>query len=418
MARRLTVRLGPLQEREFRLLFLARGISFFGGAIALVAIPFAVLDLTGSASDVGFVVAARMVPQVVFLLVGGVWADRLPRHLVMVVSDLVTGGAQVASAALLLTGSAEVWHLIALQAAGGTAFAFFFPASTGLVPQTVSAPRLQQANAVLRIALNSSTIGGAALGGVLVAAVGPGWALALDGATFWASAGFLASMRVARSERGEASNFLRELVEGWREFSSRTWLWVIVVAFGFLNAAHTGAFTVLAPVVARAELGGARAFGLLLAAEGVGLAVGGFLNLRWRPSRPLLVGCAAMALLAPVLVLLALGAPLVLLVASAVLMGIGLETFAIFWDTSLQQHIPAHALSRVSSYDALGSFVFIPVGQTAAGPVAAAIGLDAALWVAAAIVLAAVLGMVGTPDVRNLRRIDAQPEADPAIAAR
>ena len=125
-----------------------------------------------------------------------------------------------------------------------------------------------------------------------------------------------------------------------------------------------------------------------------------------------------MALLAPVLVLLALGAPLVLLVASAVLMGIGLETFAIFWDTSLQQHIPAHALSRVSSYDALGSFVFIPVGQTAAGPVAAAIGLDAALWVAAAIVLAAVLGMVGTPDVRNLRRIDAQPEADPAIAAR
>ena len=165
--------LGPLARREFRLLFLARGISFFGSAIAPVAIAFAVLDLTGSASDLGLVLAARMVPQLVFMLVGGVWADRLPRHLVMVASDVLTGSAQAITAILLLTGNAEIWHLLVLQAVAGTAIAFFFPASTGLVPQTVEPPLLQQANAVLRMALNVASIGGAALGGILVAAVGP-----------------------------------------------------------------------------------------------------------------------------------------------------------------------------------------------------------------------------------------------------
>ena len=205
---------GPLARREFRLLFLARGISFFGSAIAPVAIAFAVLDLTGSASDLGLVLAARVVPQIVFLLVGGVWADRLPRHLVMVASDLLTGGAQAATAALLLTGSAEIWHLIVLQAVGGTAFAFFFPASTGLVPQTVEAPLLQQANAILRMALNAGSIGGAALGGLLVAAVGSGWALAIDAGTFFVSAGFLGVMRVKRAERLQTPRFLSELAPG------------------------------------------------------------------------------------------------------------------------------------------------------------------------------------------------------------
>jgi MFS family permease len=209
-------RLGPLARREFRLLFLARATSFFGSSIAPVAIAFAVLDLTGSATDLGIVLAARMIPQLVFLLIGGVWADRLPRHLVMVVSDLVTGGAQAVTAALLLTGNAEIWHLVVLQAVGATGFAFFFPASTGLVPQTVEPALLQQANATLRMALNVSSIGGAALGGILVAAVGSGWALAVDAGTFFVSAAFLFSMRVVSAARTEVPNFLGELREGWR----------------------------------------------------------------------------------------------------------------------------------------------------------------------------------------------------------
>jgi MFS family permease len=399
-------RFGPFARREFRLLFLARAISFFGSAIAPVAIAFAVLDLTGSASDLGLVLAARMIPQIVFMLVGGVWADRLPRQLVMVASDLLTGGAQAVCAALLLTGNAEIWHLVALQAIGGTAFAFFFPASTGLVPQTVEAPLLQQANAVLRLALNVSSIGGAALGGLLVATVGSGWALAIDAGTFFVSAVFLGAMRVTRGERMQTRNFLAELREGWQEFVSRTWLWVIVVAFGFVNAAQAGAFNVLGPIVARDELGGAGAYGAMFAAEGLGLALGGLLTLRFKPSRPLFVGCAAMIGLPPVLVLLALGAPLPLILCAALAMGIGIEVFSVFWDTALQQHVPEYTLSRVSSYDALGSFVFIPLGQLAAGPTAAAIGVDQTLYLAAAIVTVAVLAMLATPDIWRLRRVD------------
>jgi MFS family permease len=397
------LRSGPFARREFRLLFLARSTSFFGSAIAPVAIAFAVLDLTGSATDLGLVLAARVVPQILFMLVGGVWADRLPRNLVMVASDLVTGTTQATTAVLIITGSAELWHLIVLQAIGGTAFSFFFPASTGLIPQTVEAPLLQQANAALRMALNAASISGAALGGFLVAAVGPGWALAIDAGTFFVSAGFLGVMRVARDERLHATNFLAELREGWHEFSSRTWLWVIVLAFGFLNAAETGAFNVLGPLVAREELGGAGAYGGLLAAEAVGLVLGGLIALRFRPARPLLVGCAAMAGLPPVLILLALGAPLPVLLIAALVMGIGIETFSVLWDTSLQQHVPQQALSRVSSYDALGSFVFIPLGQIAAGPTADLVGRDRALYLAAAIVTVSILAMLATTDIRRLQ---------------
>ena len=402
-------RLGPLARREFRLLFLARATSFFGSSIAPVAIAFAVLDLTGSATDLGIVLAARMIPQLVFLLIGGVWADRLPRHLVMVVSDLVTGGAQAVTAALLLTGNAEIWHLVVLQAVGATGFAFFFPASTGLVPQTVEPALLQQANATLRMALNVSSIGGAALGGILVAAFGSGWALAIDAGTFFASAAFLFSMRVVPAARTEVPNFLGELREGWREFASRTWLWVIVLAFGFLNAAHVGAINVLGPVVARAELGGASAYGAIFATEALGLLLGAMVALRFKPSRPLFVGCAAMIGLPPVMILLAIGAPLALIMLAALVMGVGIELFGVYWDTALQQHVPERALSRVSSYDALGSFIFIPLGQLAAGPIAEAVGVDRTLYLAAGVVTLAVLAMVATPDIRRLRSTPGPP---------
>jgi MFS family permease len=395
--------LEPFARREFRLLFLARTTSFLGGAIAPVAIAFAVLDLTGSATDLGLVLAARLVPQLVFMLVGGVWADRLPRNRVMLASDLLAGSAQLATAVLVLTGSAELWHLAALQAFGGTAQAFFFPASTGLIPQTVEPPILQQANAILRMALNAASIGGAALGGLLVAVVGPGWALSIDAGTFFVSAGFLALMRVSGSERLQAPNFLQELREGWHEFTSRTWLWMIVLAFGFLNAAETGAFNVLGPVVAKAELGGAGAYGALLAAQALGLLLGGLLALRFRPSRPLFVGCAAIAGMPPVLVLLAIGAPLGLILVAALVMGVGIEIFGVLWDTTLQQNIPQQALSRVSSYDALGSFVFIPLGQIAVGPLSDQIGTDETLYLAAAVVSVAIVVMLATPSIRGLQ---------------
>jgi MFS family permease len=252
--------LGPLRERSFRFLFLGRTTTFIGNAFANIALAFAVLDLTGSKSDLGFVLAARTLPQVLFLLVGGIWADRLPRHRVMVVSNVVSGLSQGAIAVLLLTGQAEIWHLLALAAVNGLSTAFFFPAATGIVPQTVPQAMLQPANAILRLGQNASWIAGAALGGLVVAATSPGVGIAVDAAAFLVAAVLLAMIRLPATLRIEASNFFADLTEGWREFRSRTWLWVIVLQFGFVNAMILGVEGVLGPAVANDHLGGAAAW--------------------------------------------------------------------------------------------------------------------------------------------------------------
>jgi MFS family permease len=410
----LALKKGPFSSREFRLLFSARAISVFGNFIAPTALAFAVLDLTGSTTDLGIVLAARSIPQIFFILVGGIWSDRFPRHLVMVVSSLIMGASQLLAAILLITHNAELWHIAASQVIWGIGFAFFFPASTGLVPQTVKRQDLQQANALLRLTLNTATVGGAAIGGVLVAATGSGWALALDALTFFVSAALLGVMRIARAERVEAPNFLNELKEGWREFASRTWLWTIVLAFTFINMAFMGMFTVLAPAVARDQLGGAAAFGLIIAAEGIGLLAGGFGGLRFKPARPLFVGALAMFLVIPVPLLLSIPAPLIVIAIAAFAMGVGLETFTIYWDTALQQHVPEAALSRVSSYDVLGSIVFVPIGQAIAGPVAATLGINTALLLTAVVMFVAIVAMIGVRDIRHLPRGEPMP-ADPVL---
>ena len=265
-----------------------------GSAVAPIALAFGVLDLTGSKSDLGFVLAATWVPQLILILFGGVFADRLPRHLVMVGANAVSAAAQGTMAVLLLTGTAELWHLIALQVLRGAAFSFFFPASQGLVPQTVPTAELQPANVLFSMTRNGTTVVGAALGGALVAATSPGWALAFDGATYLVSAVIFAGMRLPpRAASVEAPNMLRELAEGWSEFVSRRWLWTIVVAAGIGNMAWiTG--NVYGPLVAKQSLGGAGPWGVIAASEAAGLLIGGILLLRYRPRRPLFVGTAAL----------------------------------------------------------------------------------------------------------------------------
>jgi MFS family permease len=402
-------RYGALVERDFRLLFLGRTVSLFGSALAPVALAFAVIDLTDSASDLGLVLAASSVPQVVFMLIGGIWSDRLPRHLVMVVSDVIAGGAQLVVAILLLTDTAQIWHLVVLQAIRGTASAFFFPASMGVVPETVSAGRLQQANALLGISRNSTQIAGAATGGILVAAVGSGYALAFDALTYFAGALFLMLIRISREARLPERNFIRELAEGWHEFRSRTWVWAIVVQFGFLNAAWVGGLFVLGPIVADDYLGGPAAWGVVLAAQAAGLVLGGVLMLRWRPERPMLVASLAMFLTALPLLALAAPAPLLVVAAASVVSGIGMDIFGVLWTTALHEHIPMDKLSRVSSYDALGSFVLGPAGLTVVGPVASTIGMGETLVGCAAVIVLSTLLVLLVGDVRALRRREPVP---------
>jgi MFS family permease len=404
--------LGPLREHSFRYLFLGRTTSFVGNAFANVALAFAVLDLTGSKADLGFVLAARSLPQVLFLLVGGIWADRLPRHRVMVVSNVVSGLSQGAIAVLLLTGRAEVWQLLVLAAINGLSSAFFFPAANGIVPQTVPQRMLQQANAILRLGQNASWIGGAALGGLVVAATSPGVGIAVDAATFFVAAVLLAMIRIPATLRMEASNFFAELRDGWREFSSRTWLWVIVLQFGFVNAMILGVEGVLGPAVAKEHLGGAAAWGLILTAQALGLVAGGLLLLRLRPRRLLLAGTLAFLLTIPFPLGLAGPLPVVALILLAALAGIGLETFGIMWDTTMQQEIPQEKLSRVYSYDALGSFILIPLGVAIVGPVSELIGTRDTILAAAAISLTATLAVLFVHDVRTIERKGSEPLVD------
>jgi MFS family permease len=403
--------LEPFRNRQFRLLFAGESISFLGTAVAPVALAFAVLELTGSATDLGLVLAAGWLPQIIFILIGGVLGDRLPRHVVMVGANLLAAAGQATSAALLLAGVATPWHLAALQAVRGVSIALFFPASQSVVPQVVEARQLQPANALVRLALNASNVVGAGLGGIVVATAGPGYAIAFDAATYLVSALVLARMTVVGILARRGGSVLRDLVEGWNEFRSREWLWVIVASASVGNLVAIASLNVLGPLVAKRELGGASAYGAIVAAQGAGLLLGGLLSLRWRAPRPLLVG---MLSLLPTIATIACYAAVqvtAVIAAVAFLAGIGLEIFSVNWVTALHEHIPPAVLSRVSSYDALGSFVFIPLGLVVAGPLAERFGVEETLWGLLAVGLGSIFAALLSRDVRELPRSTARGQA-------
>jgi MFS family permease len=398
-------RLGPLRERDFRLLFVARSASRFGGSMAPVALAFGVLNtLHGTPTDLGIILAARLIPTVCFLLLGGVLGDRLPRHLVMVGSNAVSSLSQFAAAGLLLTGRATVPNLAALAAVNGLSSAFFMPASEGIVPQTVPGDILQEANALLRLSLNATNIGGAALGGLIVAASSPGWAVAVDGASFAVAAFATAAMRIPRTVVVHGRSVLQDLREGWHDFWSRTWLWAIVIQFGVLNAAQLGAIDVIGPKVANEHLGGAGPWGIFLASTSIGLVTSGLVLLRWRPRRLLLVATCAVFPFALPLVALARPEPLAILALTGFVWGFASEIFGVMWTVTMQQQIPPDRLSRVFSYDMLGSFVLMPIGVALAGPVAAAIGDRPALIGCAVLIVAATIPVLLSHDVRTIER--------------
>jgi predicted MFS family arabinose efflux permease len=407
-----------LGEPRFKLLFAGRAISDLGDKLVPVALAFAVLGLDSSASALGLVFAARMVPMVVLVLVGGVWADRLRRNVVMLTADGVRACTQATAGFLLITGRAEIWHLMVLMAAYGAAQAFFDPASTGLVPQTVSSDLLQRANGMLQLSRSTANVVGPALGGVLVATVGAGWAFVADSATFIASAAFLALLRIERETREVRARFTADLVEGWREFTSRTWVWVSVAHFALFHLFVLAPFWVLTPIVADEELGGASAYATILAAMGVGSILGGLLALRVEPRRPLAVAFAGILLEVPLYLALAGAAPVAVIAAFALVGSAAINFASTLWLTVLQTNIPERALSRVSSYDWLGSLVFLPAGYVLAGPAAEAFGVAETLVFAAGWSLASTLVVLSLEAIRGVRRSRAKSALEPATALR
>jgi MFS family permease len=406
--------LGPLSEPQFRLLWIGQSTSAVGDGMTFLAIAFAVLHIGGKAADLGLVFAAFFAAYVSFILVGGVWADRLPRQLVMVGADVVRGVVQVIIGLLLLTGGAHVWQIAIGVAVYGAASAFFQPASTGLVPQTVSAGRLQQANALMSISRNGAAILGPPVSGLIVAVAPPGTVFMIDAASFGISAISLLLLRpVERPSPEVRQRFLAELVGGWREVRARPWIAAALVAFAISNASGA-AFFILGPVIANAQLGGAAAWGLILTAGAIGGVIGGLLALRIRPRRPLLVGFAVMSILALDPLSLVGPAP-VLLIAGAFLLGLGaVELFNTWWFTMLQQHVPEHARSRVSSYDSLVSFIFQPLGFLVVGPLSQAIGNTPTLVGAASLILLTYLTVTLLPSIRSVTWVSEEANASSA----
>jgi MFS family permease len=395
-----------LRLRDFRNLFIGQAASTVGDRIVFVALALYVTDI-GSATDVGIVLAASTLPLVGFLLIGGVWADRLARNRVMIVTDLIRFALHAALAALIFTGAVEIWHIVVIEALFGTAEAFFRPAYTGLVPQTVPEEMIQDAKAAGGTIETVAEFAGPALATALVLGLGAGWAFAIDAATFLVSAFFLT--RVRPRERGappERQTLLAEMLEGYAEVRSRAWIWVTVVAFAVALLLSFGPWTTLGPTIAEDEYGSTGVFGLLAAALGAGTVLGALLGFRWRPLHPMRIGFLCCLPWPAVTVAFAVGAPLFLLVPLFVVAGIGLSLFGIWWETALAERVPPHTLSRVSAYDWMGSLALLPLGYVLAGPLGDALGFALVLGVGSALATLVLAAGLAVRETWTLRRLE------------
>ncbi len=379
-----------------------------GDGIVVVALALFVTDLTGSATDVGIVLAAQMLPLVAFLLIGGVWADRLPRARLMISTDLVRMGLHTLLAILIFTDEVEIWHLVVIEALFGSAEAFFRPAHTGLVPRTVPEHEIQEAQALSNLTVNLAELIGPALATALVLGVGAGWAFLLDAATFGVSAWFLTRVRTADAppRPDERRTLLAELAEGFQEVRTRAWLWVTVVVFAVAVPLGYAPLFVLGPTLAEEGYGTAAIFGILTTAFGAGALAGALLGLRWRPEHPMRAAFLVIAAWPVMLVAFAAEAPVALVLVLGAATGSGFALFDIWWDTAMAERIPPHALSRASSYEWMGSLILLPVGFLAAGPAAEATSPETVI-VVGAILTAAVLALGLIPrETRTMRRIE------------
>ena len=407
---------GPLRLRDFRLLFSARAISYVGTYLAPIAVAFAILDNGGGATAVGLGFAAWTVAQVAMLAVGGVVGDRVPRRVVMIGSDVASTAVRTTMGVLLLSGHAEVWQLIALQACGGAAVAFYSPASYGLIREVVPEEMLQQANGLLAIARYAAFPVGAAVGGAIVALIGPGTAMLVDAATYATSALLLSQIDVASIARAGAG-FLQELREGWSAFVEQTWVWVLVVYVSLYFLITYAPFFVLGPYVAKHSMDGARSWAFVVTGEGVGALLGGLTGIRWRPRRQPMVTTGLLLMVSAAQDLFLAFHPTTLLLSLAAMgSGFAFALGSVVWDTTLQRKVPPEKLARVASYAWMGAMVFLPAGYALAGPIAMAIGLKTYLLIAAAWIVASTLFVIRLRAVREAGMDDDGTDAVPAPA--
>ncbi|WP_328604015.1 MFS transporter [Amycolatopsis sp. NBC_00345] len=397
--------LEPLRQRSFRALVTGRTLATFANAVAPVALAFAVLDLTGSAADLGLVVGARSIANLALLLFGGVLADRLPRSVIMQGTEVAAGVTQGALAVSVLCGFASIPLLVGLSLVNGAVSAISLPAAAAITSQTVPRTLLSQANALLRLLSNTGRIAGAGAAGVVVAAAGSGWAVAVNALLFFGAAAAYRGIRLPRGARAKAGHPIADLIAGWHEFRSRAWVWIVVVQFAFVNAAGLGTLMVIGPVVAD-ETFGRSGWGLALAMSTAGALVGGLIAARWQPRRALFAGVVLVTVEALPVLSLGLWPALIPLLVAMLLAGLSMEQFSVVWDVSLQENVPEDRLARVYSYDMVGSIVAVPVGQIAAGPLVEQFGREPVLLTCGALIVVSTLLALCSRQIRGLVRRD------------
>ena len=406
LARVLLRRFPVLAIRDFRYLLADRLLAPAAFGFSLVGVSFAVRYATGSTASLSYVLAAQIAPSLVFTLAGGVIADRIAPQKVVLAGNLMIALGEGTFGFLVLTGHPRLWQMLFLEGLTGIGMAIFYPASQALLPRVVPATMLQEASAISRLAMNAGQMGGAVAAGLCVAAVGPGWALTVCGFGLAGTAWPLLRIKATPVDRPETASMLSDLREGWSEFRSHTWLWVIVAQFGVILMAWYGGFQVLGPVVARTDLGGPAAWGAITAAEAVGLILGGLVSLRFTPRRPMLFVVLIGGAIALSPLSLAMLWPLPVVCLSALGLGVTMEIMMVQWTVALARMIPPDRLARVSSYDVLGSVFAMPIGALVAGPLAAAIGVSVTQYGAALLILVAAALALIPRDVRAMKASD------------
>ncbi|MDG2276653.1 MAG: MFS transporter [Pseudomonadales bacterium] len=383
-------------------MFVAYLVTYTGTAMAPIAMAFGVLDLTGSTADASIVIAAPTLASIVVLLIGGAVADRTSRHKVIYIADSLSMVAQLCLAWLFLSGHATIPLLTLFMLLNGISIAFHMPALMGFIVQLVSPDELQYTNAILGTARNGAIAGGAALGGILVATVGAGYTLLIDALTFGVSAILIFTVKPAPQTATPTASMLADLKLGWHEFTSHTWLWVIVLQFSLIVAATEAVFGLIGPAIAKNTMRGAQDWGYIASGFGVGTLVGGLVAMRLRPRFPMRLATLLVFTFSAVSIALYLSAPLYLIVCSAIFSGLAGQIFAVLWHTTLQLKVPTQMLSRVSAYDHLGSVVLAPLGIVIGGICYELYGAQTTLTVAIATVIVPTICTLCVRDVRMM----------------
>ncbi|MGW1917023.1 MFS transporter [Streptomyces sp. NPDC002076] len=394
----------PLRVAAFRRFVLANLISATGSAMAPLALAYSVIEQGGGAGSLGLVLATNTIPTIVFLLVGGLFADRVSRSRVLFLGNLLAAGAQGALAVIVASGLATTVSIAACGFLSGTAASFIVPATRGAIAQIVPAEQLQQANALLRLPSNAVKVLGPVAGGFVVAASGASWALAWDAFTFAAAAVLLLGLRLG-APLTRPAGVLADLQAGWRGFWSRTWLWTYTAAGTVLVAAWLAGFQLLGPLVAARQYAGARDWGLVQAAFASGLLAGTLVCLRWRPYRLLMVAVTAGGALAFPLTAMACGLPLPLVLVTALLAGIGLDVAIVAWSTAFQQHVPQGEQGRMSAFNGVGERLAIPLGYLITALAARSWDSQSVLLACAGLIAAAVVLNLCVREVYRINRL-------------